>query len=198
MGKVTKHWTMRATCGAALLALAGGPTVAQTPQSAASIWSAFADFCPKALEDPQAFVDALPSQVPAGTFGIVASPDQKLVKLNLARSNYFYTLELVFFGEEINRSCSVTYNGEGTSEAGATASAFEGFLTSSYPEASKIGGLYPEQYAEYTGNDDQIRLNRQNYIYVMNIPSVIADAKFYVQIVDGFMSINATDQVTTK
>ncbi len=169
---------------------------AQNTETVSSIWNRFQTVCVPALADPQAWVDKLPATVPAGTYGIVTSPDGKMYKVNVANNRFFDSFEVVVFEDVLTKSCSISFNGEGIPKAAETASQFENLLQTQHPNAPKIGGLYPEQYRQYDGSQgDQIFLNEANYQYRIRGVAHVPQATTFVQIVDGYMSVSASERI---
>lgn len=166
---------VRRVAGAVLVAWVASSPAATLAQSRAeqvvvSVIDRHIDLCGQAMRDPEAFLNALPSLFPAGTYGTRTSPDGRLFRLTISTgSGQFSTKYSRYLFEDRGHENCATYfiSTEPFAPDEATAAdTFQTVAAARFGASNLRGGQLPELYATYNGGTDVLEENPLNFEFL--------------------------------
>ncbi|MEX0348763.1 MAG: hypothetical protein AB3N15_05000 [Paracoccaceae bacterium] len=151
------------------------------------------DYCGQAMDDPGAFLKALPELLPAGTFGTRTSPDGRLFRLTISTGGGKYSTHFsrYMFEDRGHENCA-TYlvsPDAATQSDKAFANAFEQAAIARFGKENVRGGSLPELYASHSGGSDVLEENSLSHEFLTR--NVLSDANdlTFTHVTGGYVSL---------
>ncbi|MEO0370735.1 MAG: hypothetical protein AAF231_04685 [Pseudomonadota bacterium] len=173
-----------------MIAIGASPAKADPTPAIFETMDRYIALCTEVMADPQAYVDSLPTRAPAGTFGIVTSPDGMHVTVTRAAGGgkFFDTYNRSLLRDWGTEGCGTYSTGFVKGENVELATIVEAHLRQTYGTDNVTGGAMPELYSEWGSTSDQLLTNPGNHIY--HVYGMLPDPELdtMIQVTTDFLS----------